>query len=35
LTKAQAGSLLENQLKVIMQEMLSTGKHPEDIIKEK
>ncbi len=35
LIKAQEGSLMENQLKVVMQEMLSTGKHPEEIIKEK
>jgi len=26
---------MENQLKIIMDEMLSTGKNPEDIIKEK
>ncbi|MFA7717316.1 MAG: Asp-tRNA(Asn)/Glu-tRNA(Gln) amidotransferase subunit GatB [Candidatus Absconditabacterales bacterium] len=35
LTKAQAGSLMENQLKVVMDEMLSTGKNPDEIIKEK
>ena len=35
LTKAEAGSLMENQLKIIMNEMLSTGKNPEEIIKEK
>ena len=35
LTKAQAGSLMENQLKIIMDEMLSTGKNVEEIIKEK
>lgn len=35
LSKAQAGSLMENQLKVIMNEMLSTWKNPEEIIKEK
>ena len=35
LAKAQEGNLMENQLKTIMQEMLSTGKHPEEIIKEK
>ncbi len=35
LNKAQAGSLMENQLKIIMDEMLSTGKNPEEIIKEK
>lgn len=35
LTKAQAGNLMENQLKVVMQEMLSTWKNPEEIIKEK
>lgn len=35
LTKAQAGNLIENQLKVIMQEMLSTGKSADEIIKEK
>jgi hypothetical protein len=35
LTKAQAGSLIENQLKILMDEMLSTGKDPEEIIKDK
>lgn len=35
LTKAQEEKLIENQLKVVMQEMLSTGKHPDEIIKEK
>ena len=35
LSKAQAGSLIENQLKILMDEMLSTGKNPEEIIKEK
>lgn len=35
LTKAQAGSLMENQLKIVMDEMLSTGRNPEKIIKEK
>jgi Asp-tRNA(Asn)/Glu-tRNA(Gln) amidotransferase B subunit len=35
ITKAQDGSLMENQLKIIMDEMLSTGKNPEEIIKEK
>lgn len=35
LTTAQAGNLIENQLKVVMQEMLSTGKNPSEIIKEK
>jgi Golgi nucleoside diphosphatase len=35
LSKAKAGSLMENQLKIIMDEMLSTGKNSEDIIKEK
>lgn len=35
LIKAQAGLLMENQLKIIMDEMLSTGKNPEEIIKEK
>jgi Asp-tRNA(Asn)/Glu-tRNA(Gln) amidotransferase B subunit len=35
LTKVQEGNLMENQLKVVMQEMLSTGKNPEEIIKEK
>ncbi len=35
ITKAQAGSLMENQLKIIMDEMLSTGKNVEEIIKEK
>jgi aspartyl-tRNA(Asn)/glutamyl-tRNA(Gln) amidotransferase subunit B len=35
LIKAQKGSLIENQLKIIMDVMLSTGKNPEAIIKEK
>jgi hypothetical protein len=35
LTKAQEGKLIENQLKVVMQEMLSTGKSVDEIIKEK
>lgn len=35
LTNAQAGNLIENQLKVVMQEMLSTWKNPSEIIKEK
>jgi Asp-tRNA(Asn)/Glu-tRNA(Gln) amidotransferase B subunit len=35
LSSAQAGNLIENQLKVVMQEMLSTGKNPSEIIKEK
>lgn len=35
LTNAQAGKLIENQLKVVMQEMLSTWKNPSEIIKEK
>ena len=35
LGKAQAGSLMENQLKILMDEMLSTGKNPEEIIKAK
>jgi len=35
LTKAQEGSLMENQLKIVMDEMLKTGKNPEEIIKEK
>jgi aspartyl-tRNA(Asn)/glutamyl-tRNA(Gln) amidotransferase subunit B len=35
LTKAKAGSLMENQLKIIMDEMLSTWKNPEEIIKGK
>ncbi|MCX6824301.1 MAG: Asp-tRNA(Asn)/Glu-tRNA(Gln) amidotransferase subunit GatB [candidate division SR1 bacterium] len=35
LGKAQDGSLMENQLKIIMDEMLSTGKNLEEIIKEK
>ena len=35
LSKAQEGSLMENQLKILMDEMLSTGKNPEEIIKEK
>lgn len=35
LSKAQAGSLMENQLKIIMDEMLSTWKNLEEIIKEK
>ena len=35
LSKAESGSLMENQLKILMDEMLSTGKNPEEIIKEK
>lgn len=35
LVKAQAGSLIENQLKIVMEEMLSTGRSSEEIIKEK
>jgi hypothetical protein len=35
LTSAQEGKLIENQLKVVMAEMLSTGKNPNEIIKEK
>jgi hypothetical protein len=35
LTSAQEGKLIENQLKVVIQEMLSTGKNPSEIIKEK
>lgn len=35
LTNAQEGKLMENQLKIVMNEMLSTGKHPDEIIKEK
>ena len=35
LAKAEAESLIENQLKVVMDEMLSTGKNPEEIIKAK
>jgi len=35
LTKAQEGKLIENQLKIIMNDMLSTGKSPAEIIKEK
>ncbi|MEI7557501.1 MAG: hypothetical protein WCJ45_01270 [bacterium] len=35
LSKAQAGLLMENQLKIIMDDMLSMGKDPEKIIKEK
>ena len=32
---AHEGKIMENQLKIIMDEMLSTGKHPKEIIKEK
>ena len=32
---AQQGSLIKNQLKVVMQEMIDTGKNPADITKEK
>ncbi|HCB51723.1 TPA: hypothetical protein DEP21_04110 [Patescibacteria group bacterium] len=32
---AQEGKILENQLKIIMDEMINTGKDSEDIIKEK
>jgi len=35
LTKTQAGSLMENQLKIIMNDMLTTGKNIDEIIKEK
>lgn len=35
LHKAQAWSLIENQLKIVMDEMLSTGKNSEDIIRER
>jgi aspartyl-tRNA(Asn)/glutamyl-tRNA(Gln) amidotransferase subunit B len=35
LTRAQAGSLMENQLKIVMDEMLSTGKNLNEIIKAK
>jgi aspartyl-tRNA(Asn)/glutamyl-tRNA(Gln) amidotransferase subunit B len=35
LSKAQAWSLMENQLKILMDEMLSTGKDLEEIIKGK
>ncbi|MEI8008379.1 MAG: hypothetical protein WCI00_02860 [bacterium] len=35
LIKAQDGSLMENQLKILMDEMLSTGKNVEEIIKER
>lgn len=35
LTNAQAGKLMENQLKTVMNEMLATGKNPAVIIKEK
>jgi Asp-tRNA(Asn)/Glu-tRNA(Gln) amidotransferase B subunit len=35
LIKAKEGSLMENQLKIVMDEMLSTGKNIEEIIKEK
>lgn len=35
LTRAKEGNLIENQLKVVMQEMLSTGKSADEIIKEK
>ena len=32
---AQEGKIMESQLKIIMDEMLATGKNPEEIIKEK
>lgn len=35
LTNAQEGKLMENQLKIVMNEMLTTGKNPAEIIKEK
>lgn len=35
IANAQAGLLMENQLKIIMDEMLSTGKNLEEIIKAK
>jgi Asp-tRNA(Asn)/Glu-tRNA(Gln) amidotransferase B subunit len=35
LSKAKEANLIENQLKVVMDEMLSTGKNPDEIIKEK
>ncbi len=35
LTSAQEAKLMENQLKIVINEMLSTGKDPEEIIKEK
>lgn len=35
LTRAKEGNFIENQLKVVMQEMLSTGKSADEIIKEK
>jgi len=35
LAKAQAGSLMENQLKIIMNEILITGKSADEIIKER
>ncbi len=35
LTRAQAGNLMENQLKIVMDEMLRTGKNPDEIIKGK
>ncbi|MEI7562776.1 MAG: hypothetical protein WCJ39_03545 [bacterium] len=31
----QEGKIIESQLKIIMDEMLATGKNPEEIIKEK
>lgn len=35
LQKAKEGTILENQLKIIMDEMIATGQEPENIIKEK
>ena len=35
LTKAQEGNLIENQLKVVMQEMLSSGQNATEIIQQK
>ena len=32
---AQEGKVMESQLKIIMDEMLATGKNPDDIIQEK
>ncbi|MCF7835317.1 Asp-tRNA(Asn)/Glu-tRNA(Gln) amidotransferase subunit GatB [Candidatus Gracilibacteria bacterium] len=32
---AQEGKILDNQLKIVMDEMIKTGKNPEEIIKEK
>ena len=35
LAVTQEGKIMENQLKMIMDEMLATGKDPDEIIKEK